>query len=58
MQQRGSSSAISADPMRRKVGVNFALELRVLDRLDEECGGKGKRSAYVEKILKKEFRMD
>lgn len=53
-----SRKTVVMDPSRRKVGVNFALELRVLDRLDEECGGKGKRSAYVEKILKKEFRMD
>jgi hypothetical protein len=43
---------------KRRVSVNFSIPIGVLDKLDETCGGEGKRSAYITNLLKKALNMN
>lgn len=43
---------------KRKISVNFSIPLGVLERLDKECGGVGRRSAFITKLLKETFKMN
>lgn len=43
---------------KRRISVNFSIPFDVLEKLDVECGGEGKRSAYVTNALKKVLKMN
>lgn len=41
---------------KRAISTNFSIPLDVLEELDKRCG-KGKRSAYVTEVLRKELKV-
>lgn len=42
---------------KRCISTNFSIPLDVLEKLDKECGGKGKRSSYVTEVLRKALKV-
>lgn len=39
------------NPSERHIPVNISLKISLIDRIDELCGGIGKRSAFIESLL-------